>query len=259
MPYILFLFGNFGIVKSLEKLGIEYKFTEGAPDKSAYISIQVSDKKFLNLYPNNIKEKYIVNGIYAVKDVKLHKYNFEEFENSQEVRDKWLDELFGEGAARINLLFRRHMIDPITKEILKAEGKNTSYFNILTTELLDALFNSKIYKPTDLKIHRTRLSEVVLHILYKQIAQAKHELEKRILNLKKQGKEIDEKYKDKYYLNPDYIIQQLLLGESLLQYTEPVNPIDELNTATRITPKGIGGLPSDSLTLKHRLINHISR
>ena len=39
-----------------------------------------------------------------------------------------------------------------------------------------------------------------------------------------------------------------------MQYTEPVNPIDELNIATRITPKGIGGLPSESITLKHRLI-----
>jgi len=252
MPYILFLFGNFGIIKSLEKLGIEYEISD-SPDKNAYTTIALSNNKYLNLYPDNIKEEYIVNGIFAVNNLYLDKYKFEEFENNQKIRDEWMDKLFGNGAARINLLFRRYMIDPVTKEILKAEGKSTNYFNILTNELLTALFNSKVYKPTDLRIHRTRLSEVVLHILYKQIAQAKHELEKRALGLKESGK-IDEKYMDKYYINPDYVIQQLLLGESLLQYTEPVNPIDELNVSTRITPKGIGGLPNDALSLKHRLI-----
>ena len=256
MPYILFLFGNLGVKKSLEKLGIEFSIDD-KKDKDAYISIPFNNgEKFVNIYPRTNREKFIVNGLFTVKyeDV-FSKFDLNEFESKREIRDEFLDELFGSGAAHMNELFRKFMVDPITKDVLKAEGFSTNYFDILTKDLPDILFNSKVFKPTDIRIHRARLSEIVLHILYKQLAQAKHEFEKRIKGLIKAGKQIKEEYKDKYYIDPDYILKQLVQGESLLQYTEPVNPVDELNVATRITPKGIGGLPNDAVTIKHRLIS----
>ena len=204
MPYILFLFGNLGIKKSLEKLGIDFSIDD-KKDSKAYIAIPFNNgEKFVNIYPKTNREKFIVNGLFTVKyeDI-FSKFDLNEFESKREVRDEFLDNLFGSGAAHMNELFRKFMVDPITKDVLRAEGFSTNYFDILTKDLPDILFNSKVFKPTDMRIHRARLSEVVLHILYKQLAQAKHEFEKRARGLIKAGKQIKEEYKDKYYIDSD--------------------------------------------------------
>jgi len=244
IPYIIWMFSNFGITNTLNTLGIQYQISDTVDD-NAYYSIQFKDK-VVNIYPKTLKQRYIINGLLVGK-YKFDEYNLHDFDNSQEVRDTFIEKYISPKAVKMFNLFRRNLLDPITKKLLKLEGYHDELLPLFGIDVINALFNSPVYHPADLRISRARNSEVLLNILYKQLAQAKNEYEMRIAG---KGNNHDERI----YFDTDYVIKELLTGESLLQYVEPINPIDELNTATRITPKGIGGIPSPAITARHRMI-----
>jgi hypothetical protein len=243
LPYIVYMFANYGVKNTLDTIGIEYKISN-EEDPKAYVKVRFKDV-VVNIYARSLKQKYILNGL-LIKDYPFNKYNFSDFENSQDVRNLFIKEAISQSAVKMFELMRRNLLDPITKQILKLDGYHDNLLEVFGKDLIDALFNSPVYHPADLRISRVRNSEVILNILYKQLAQAKTEYESRIA-----GKT---NHKERIYIDSDYIIKELLSGESLLQYTESINPIDELNTATRITPKGIGGVPSAALTARQRMI-----
>ena len=63
-----------------------------------------------------------------------------------------------------------NIIDPITKELLTYENYPTNLPCILAGPALDMLLNKKPDPLTDLKLYRTRMSEIILRILYKQLS-----------------------------------------------------------------------------------------
>jgi len=240
MPFIKYMIMNYGLIGSLSKLNIPFKISDKV-DNSAYYYVQFKDK-VVNIYPTTIRQKYIVNGLKLSK-LDFKKYNLDEFENNETLRkDIFIDE-YGAYSVKNFELIRQNIVDTITKELLEYENKPTNFDEILI-DMSEILFTETPTSPVDLKTSRIRLSEILNNILYKQIAMAKNDYEVRAATDKTA----------KIYIDPDYVIKQLLQGESTLQYTEPVNPIDELNTATRVTPTGIGGVPKPSIQLIHRLI-----
>lgn len=243
LPLINYMILNLGVINALNKLQIDYEISDEI-DSNAYISILFKDK-VVNIYPKTKRDIYIVNGL---KLYKLSKYTkeipFEEFENNSQIRGEIIKNEYGERALKNFKLIEENIIDNITKELLEYEGKSTNIYDLLSKDMIDVLLNNQVSSPVDLRYARARLSEVILNILYKQLAMALNEYDMR--------KASDENAK--LYFDKDYVIRELLTGESTLQFVEPLNPIDELNTATRITPKGIGGVPKNSITLEHRLI-----
>lgn len=72
--------------------------------------------------------------------------------------------------ARTNFLIEnitKNLIDPVSKELLTFENYPTNLPGLLAGPALDMLLNQKPDKLTDLKIYRSRMSEIVLRILYK--------------------------------------------------------------------------------------------
>ena len=240
LPLIKFMILYHGLVGALEKLRIPYRIDD-KEDLSAYYTVKFKDK-YINIYPTNIKQRYIVNGLKLSK-IPFDKYSLEEFEANENTRRSIFENEYGAYSVHNFDLIRRNIVDTITKELLEYEGRPTEFDEIIN-EMLDTLFNERPLSPVDLRITRLRLSEILHNILYKQISMAKNDYEIR--------SKVDKTAK--IYIDPDYVIKQLLQGESTLQYVEPANPIDELNTATRVTPKGIGGIPKASIQLVHRLI-----
>ena len=64
------------------------------------------------------------------------------------------------------------MLDPISKELALFENYPTNLPGLLAGPALDMLLNQKPDRLTDLKIYRSRMSEIVLRILYKQLTRA---------------------------------------------------------------------------------------
>lgn len=67
--------------------------------------------------------------------------------------------------------FTTNMIDPISKELLQFENYPTNLPGLLSGPGLDMLLNKQPDSVTDLKIYRTRMSEIVLRIMYKQLTE----------------------------------------------------------------------------------------
>lgn len=65
-----------------------------------------------------------------------------------------------------------NMIDPITKELLQFENYPTNLPGLLAGPALNILLNQRPDSLTDLKIYRTRMSEIILRIMYKQLSRA---------------------------------------------------------------------------------------
>jgi hypothetical protein len=240
MPFIKYMILNYGLVGALNKLNIPFKVSDNI-DSGAYYHIQFKDK-VVNIYPTTLRQRYIVNGLKLSK-LDFKKYNLDEFENDDTLRKNIFIDEYGAYSVKNFDLIRQNIVDTITKELLEYENRPTNFDDILV-DMSEVLFTETPTSPVDLRTSRARLSEILHNILYKQIAMAKNDYEVRAATDKTA----------KIYIDPDYVIKQLLQGESTLQYTEPVNPIDELNTATRITPTGIGGVPKPSIQLIHRLI-----
>ena len=66
----------------------------------------------------------------------------------------------------------KNLLDPISKELAQFENYPTNLQGLLSGPGLDMLLNQRPDRMTDLKIYRSRMSEIVLRILYKQLTRA---------------------------------------------------------------------------------------
>jgi DNA-directed RNA polymerase subunit beta len=140
-----------------------------------------------------------------------------------------------------------NFIDPVTKELLQFENLPTNLVSLSSTIAVDQLLNKKIDSLSDLKLYRSRLSEVILHSVYKQIKMAQNTYRKNVLV----GDE-----NATVFLDPDYVINTLLTDAGVLQNIEPVSPISEIMQSSRVIKTGIGGIPSRRSSKKeHRNIH----
>lgn len=129
---------------------------------------------------------------------------------------------------------------------------------LLAGPTLDMLLNQKPDSLTDLKIYRTRMSEIILRILYKQLSRAANSYAHRV------------EFGDqdaRLMLVPEYVINEFLgknppdqsvekSAGSVIELTQSVNPIDELILSSKVIKTGPGGLQSrDEFTPAHRNIH----
>lgn len=123
---------------------------------------------------------------------------------------------------------------------------------------LNMLLNHKPDSLTDLKIYRTRMSEIILRIMYKQLARAANSY----------GHKVD--FGDnsaKLMLVPEFVINEFMgknppdqtvekTAGSVLELTQSVNPVDEIMLASKVVKTGPGGLQSkNEFTPAHRNIH----
>ncbi|MFW6243095.1 MAG: hypothetical protein ACOC2W_02955, partial [bacterium] len=253
IPLIIYLWSQKGLITTLTDLEIEYRKIDNKKDVGKNeILISLEDGTFVACKYNNVREELILNGILAAK-VK----NIPTDLDNPEIIYEHISNVYGSRSlVKINLI-TENQIDPITKELLEFEGMNTNFPNLVSNEMVDILLNKKPDSLADLSIYRSRLSEIVLNLMYKQITMAHNKYRSEAeLNIDN----------SKIYLDPNFIVNSML-GEvegqqtsatSLLQHTEPYNPIDEIMLASKAvkTGKGIGGVPTKrAFKTQHRNIH----
>lgn len=235
MPLIYYLWSQKGLLTTLNDFGIEYEFsntdklTEAAGEEpvKGYVFVPTDDK-YLAIKPKTTRDQLIINGLLSSK-VRNPISNLDNPEDIHEL----ISHIFGSGAVNAIMNMTENMIDPVTKELLEFENLPTKLPNLIIQHCIPMLMDKKADSLSDLKIYRSRMSEMVLQSMYKQIKQAHNDYKAKA------------EYGDpnaKLWLDTDYIIRDMITDAGVLQHTEPVTPVDEIMLASRVIKSGKGGV-----------------
>lgn len=250
IPLIIVLWQQLGLINALIKLGIDNQISD-EPIENAK-NFKLADNKYLAIFPKNKKEEYIINGLYKIEGLfnDIDSKNI----NNKNSCENILTNLYGTSIINnLNNMFEIG-IDPFTKHILKIERNSTNIIDILSGNLLDKLMNDPVDHPSDLSTMRVRLSEYMVHIIYNELAMAYKTYKDKLAYDKNSKMFFDEKYIIKNLLNQH--VHSDATGSSLIDFTNPYSPIDELNKSAKVVRTGKGGVPSKQAFKKsHRTIH----
>ena len=242
IPLIVYMWGQKGLLSALNSFSINYEIKDQADNTK--ISIPTKDNKFLVITPdpNNIKQQFIINGLSGIK----FKEPIQDLDNPEEIY-QWIVDNCGTRSLDLIANLTANFVDPVTKELLEFENQPTNLVSLASTTAVDQLLNKKIDSLSDLKIYRARLSEVILNSVYKQIRMAQNTYRMSVLTGDDNAA---------VFLNPDYVIMNLLTEAGVLQNAEPVSPVNEIMLSSRVIKTGKGGIPSRRSSKKeHRNIH----
>lgn len=242
MPLILYQWSQKGLLSSLNDLGVDYELKDKA--EKGKISIPTKDNKFLiiSLDQKDLRKRLILNGLQNIK----FKKPIEDLNNPEEIYDL-ITELYGSRTVDLITNLTANFVDPVTKELLQFENFPTNLVSLASTTAVDQLLNKKQDSLSDLKVYRVRLSEIILNLVYKQIRMAQNTYRINVLSGKPDAT---------LFLDPDYVISNILTSAGVLQQAEPVNPVHEIMLTSRVIKTGKGGIPSKrSSKREHRNIH----
>lgn len=246
---IVYMWQQLGLLKALNKLGIEYKFSNESDPKAAF-NIELQNGKFLNIYSNSRRQTLIINGLYTI-DFKKYKFKDEKsLDDRHSIDDFLLDK---DTRALVNLdLLTENVLDTWTRDILESNGNSTNLVDLLSHDMVDKLLNDQPDQLSDLKIYRNRQAEVIFTLMYRMLMMA-HRLYTS-----------EQKFNDepKLYLSENYVIECLLgvnphmKGAAAIEMVNPYSPITELKSAAKVIKTGPRGLPNKRMIkLQHRNIH----
>ncbi len=255
LPLVFFLIQQQGLIESLIKLGVDYEISKTPSKKDGkLINIKLNSGETLFIYPEDLKQEYIFNGLYQLpKTFLLNKNEL----NSRYILDEYLKEKYNTRTCERFDQAAEKMIDPTTSELLKFYEYPNNYIDVLTGPLLKKLLNDAPDHPSDLKNLRVRQAEVFSNIIYDQISIAHNNLVERVNTGSDDAK---------LRLDENYIINNLMgrhrdsrgEGGSLLEFVNPFSPIDELIKSAKVVRTGIGGIPSKQAFRKEQRAIHPS-
>ena len=229
MPLILYLWSQKGLLATLNEYGVDYEIVDKDTPEDGVFYIATKDNKFLKITPKDLKEKMIVNGL---SNIKL-KEPIDDLTNPENIYN-YITQTYGSRSIILIRLISENFVDPITKELLQFENHPTNLVDLSSKVAVDQLLNYQMDSLSDLKIYRARLSEIILNQVYKQIKLSHNYYRKQVMEGMSDAK---------IFTEPDYVINNLLTEAGILQQTEPVNPITEIMTSSRVTKGGPGGVP----------------
>jgi len=234
LPLILYLWSQKGLLNTLNDESIKYNITDNKPDSESKFTITTNKNQFLNIYPNNFRQTCLVNGLISLSSI-LENKNINDLnkpESSYEIITQYTE---SNGAIRMVSLMTENEIDPITKDLLEFEGYSTNIVKIVGKDMVDVLFQKEPDNLADLSIYRARLSEVIFHLLYKQIKAAHNHYRNKVFAYEDKEAKVE--------IFEDFVTQGLVTRSGILQNTEPFNPVDEIALASRVVKSGkdIGG------------------
>ncbi|MFW6247235.1 MAG: hypothetical protein ACOC22_03640 [bacterium] len=242
IPFIYYLWQIKGLLTALNDLGIDYEIKDNVEDEEADYVLETKDGKYLVIRPETIKGKYVCNGLIALRP----KTSFKNFEDVEEIQT-FIEKNFGTRSTYYLNNLTENEIDPITKELLEFENLPTNLPNLLSTHCLDVLFNEKPDSVADLKIYRSRMSEVILNIMYSQITMAHNRYRDKV----NYGDE-----EAKLEFQSDYVINDIIMEPGVLQESQPINPVQEIELSSRTYKTGPGGVKSQvSFSPAHRNVH----
>lgn len=229
VPVIVVLLVWIGLQDTLNKMGIDWKFTPG----SAKIGAQTSLRKYVKFadgvleYEPKIFAELILNGLSKLHPAKL---KFEDFE-SEICYDDYIYSQWGtyNGIIEVNT-FKDFLIDPITKDVCRSMSLPDDPVNLLIYAVKLLADNQYVSKVSD-KSYRTRTLDCIPGILYSCLAAQYKQYVKR-------GRRIPMTLKRT-------CVFDRLIAEKTVETYSTLNPAIEVAKSHTISPKGYRGSNSE--------------
>lgn len=242
LPLIIYLWSQRGLLSTLNDFGIKYKFTTSQStqdQKSVYINYK---DKYLQIIPETTREELLINGLL----VNRIKTIFEDLNDPTAIYD-FITSHYGSSSLYKIKLVTENLIDGITSQLLSFENLPSDLPKLLSHRCIDMVMNAETSSLSDLKIYRSRLSEMVLQSAYKQIMMAHNKYRNEVTYGNEDAK---------IFMDSDWILNDMITSVGVLQNTEPTNPIEEIMLSSKVIKSGRGGVPSKrSFKNSHRIIH----
>lgn len=126
-----------------------------------------------------------------------------------------------------------NIVTPIEVEILKTRNYPTDIKNIMKY-MCKEIINGRVDDWNDTNNLRVRTSEVFSSLIQKQVLAAYNEYK---------AKRLGGDTEAKLMINPTKVISAIVTSQNVNDL-ENINPLEELSAVSRITPIGIGGIPT---------------
>lgn len=229
IPIIIVCAYAIGLQRVLDRIGIKYEFSEKRPTKGNFFL------KFLDGYliyeARSDSDHLLMNG--------LTQFDTEEYSISEiNSKDMWLSVLddFG-GRIKADGLdnFYDLMMDPITVEICNILHIPSDYIGALLYAS-GLLVDNKYNKHSDITGNRLRVNEVIVGHLYQVLAKEFGAYRNTVKRNNKQAS---------FTAKQSAVIDSLLTHDQTSSDVSTMTPILEIETANKVTFKGLSGMNSD--------------
>jgi len=228
-PYVIFF--GFGFESTLKLMSIKYKIVDSISKDDEYY-IPLVDKKYLlfNRPANELNKQFLYT---------IMKYPMKPIGNLHIFDKEYWAKLLIQTTGRVNSVYFiqnniDNVVDSVCKQILKTKALPTRLDHIMLYMAARAA-SGYTMKRNDLSNQRIRSSEIVVHLLQKQILSAYTIYKERTL-----AGDTDAAFE----INKTKVLSEFITSE-IVANMEYANPVEELATMVSITPIGkeIGGIP----------------
>ena len=243
-PLFILFFVNMGLIGALKYFNIKYNITR-TKQPGAHLKLKIKNKSgdigYLNVYAKDIYQKYLLNGLKKEAN-KIFPLKEEDLNNT-EILKKYFENYYSLKRF-LNFKEAEHVfVDVTTKKILKIYDYPIEFFEIFGKFMPKKLLNDKVENIEKLDYQRIRMSESIAHLTYQV-------MQKAIIHMKNNKNQ----YNIKLDIDKSFIVKGLL-ASGMLQYTQTINPMEELILSTKITKTGVGNPKKDQITLQRRDLN----
>jgi DNA-directed RNA polymerase beta subunit len=232
-PMLFLLAFSFGFDNTMKKYGLSYKISNEKPAKGTEHWAKIKEDQYIifEKINNELKEQLVKSFIHG----KPEQYSIDSEFPSYEYFEKLIIAVTG----RINAPYMinnnlENIVDPVAKQVLKTKGQPTDLENIMKY-MAERVMEGYTIQRNDLTNQRIRNSEVLVHLIQKQILAAYTVYREQMLSGNEEAK-ID--------IHPTKTLSDFLQTENVVDM-EYANPIEEMSTITRLSPVGkkVGGIP----------------
>jgi len=227
------MFYGFGFEKTINKFGIKYHIQEEKPAKTELYTCKIDDKYYIFKNIDSELKIQFINSFIKENWNNITNTNIELFTKT------FFSKFLIRDTGRVNSVYLiqnnlDNIVDNIAQGILASKGLPVRLIDIMHYMASGAVEGYTI-KRNDLDNQRIRSSEIISHILQKQILNAYTIYKEKYLS----GNE-----DVKFEMPETQLISEFGMAE-IVANMEYANPIEELSVMTRISPIGkhIGGIP----------------
>ena len=233
LPLSVLLFYSFGFQNILDQYKIGYKISQEKPKKTDLYYVKIDSENYLYFIDvDNELKKQLVKSFTLLK---IDSFNIKKDFGSNDYFSDMIFKITGKVNSTYQILSQlENIIDPVAKQVLINKQLPFTLKEIMYYMSLKVI-SGFVQDRNDILNQRIRGSEVIVHLLQKQILAAYTIYKQQLLSGNKNAK---------FEINQSKLLSEFNTS-SIVANMEFANPIEEMAVMTRISPvgKNIGGIP----------------
>ncbi|MFW6002160.1 MAG: hypothetical protein ACOCQD_02370 [archaeon] len=240
-PLILYIGYKYGLHETLRLFNVDYEISA---EKLKEQIAQLPDRRYIKFNVKDEVGRQLVESF--IRSIKNFKKNVD-FNNDKQ--KDWVEAIENQTGNKnaIHILDQiwQNIVTPVEKNILHSRGDPTHIFDIIKY-ISREVVNGKVEDRNSIDKQRVRTSEIFTSLVQKQVHASYNEYS---------SKRFAGDQDATFYFNPTKTFTDIIKSQNM-QNLENINPQEEISMMTRVTPIGIGGIPSTEAFPKQALNIH---